>query len=176
MSLATRHKRDGAGEIPQRLRRQFRQPGNDGEGDRAEAHGEMRTLADAIEQPRGEDAGEEHDPEDRLPAGEPSTEQAADADAERDARRRAEAGDERAFGVGEREQKPGDAADQTRAGMAAHHADDDWSADADEGERAAAKIERQDRSEGARALRHIGWWRCDVAHGRGNGRRVAAAC
>ena len=44
-----------------------------------------------------------------------------------------------------------------------------------QGERAAAKIEVQDPSEGARALRHIGWWRCDVAHERGNGRRVAAA-
>ena len=38
--------RDGAGEIPKGLRRQFREAGNDGEGDRAEAHGEMRALAD----------------------------------------------------------------------------------------------------------------------------------
>ena len=35
-----------------------------------------------------------------------------DADAERDARRRAEAGDERAFSIGQGEQEPGDAADQ----------------------------------------------------------------
>ena len=44
----------------------FRQAGNHGEGDRAEAHGEMRSLADLVEQARGEHAGEEHDPEDRM--------------------------------------------------------------------------------------------------------------
>ena len=83
---------------------------------------------------------------------EPSTEQPAAANAKRDACRRAEAGDERAFGIGEREQEPGDAADQPRAGLAAQDADDDRSADADEGERAAAKIEMQDPSEGMQAL------------------------
>ena len=44
------------------------------EGDRAEAHGEVRALADLIEQPRGEDADEEHDPENRLHACKPNTE------------------------------------------------------------------------------------------------------
>ena len=111
MSLATRH----SATVPAKYQRvsgaESLEAGNDGEGDRAEAHGEMRALADLIEQSRGEDADEEHDPEDRLHTREPSTEQPADADAERDARRRAEAGDERAFGIGEREQEPGDAAD-----------------------------------------------------------------
>ena len=61
-----------------------------------------------------------------------------------------------------------------RAGLAAHHADHDRRADADEGERAAAKIEMQDPREGVRALGQIGWWRRDVAHERRNGRRLAA--
>ncbi len=184
MSLAIRHRRDGAGEIPKGLRRQLREAGNDGEGDRAEAHGEMRALADLIEQPRGEDAGEEHDPEQRLHGREPSAEQAADANAERDARRGAEAGDERAFGIGQREQEPGDAADQPRAGLTAQHADHHGRADADEGERAAAEVERQKLRDGVggphqtgagwlRALRQIGG-RCDVVHRVRNSRRLAA--
>ena len=186
ISLAMRAQGDGAAKIPKRLRCQFREPGNDGEGDRAEAHGEMRALADLIQQPRGEDADEEHDPEDQLHGGEPSTEQPAAADAERDARRGAEAEDERAFSIGQGKQEPGDAADEPCAGLAAHDADDDWSADAEEGERAAAKIEMQNLSDGVgsphetgagllRALGQIGWPDVTTFMRSGKNRRIAAA-
>ena len=115
----------------------------------------MRALADLIEQPRGEDADEEHDPERRVLFSQPLSERRPDRDAERNARRRAEPGRERSFRVGEREKKAGDAADQACAGLTAQHADDDGSADADDGERAAAKIETQITSDGLRAPHEV---------------------
>ena len=67
----------------------MRKAGDRGESDRSEPRGKVGALAELVEEPCGEDADEEYNPEHRLLGGEPSPEQPADGNAESDPYRRA---------------------------------------------------------------------------------------
>ena len=134
---------DRACEIRVFLRNDLGQARHHGERDGAESEREMRSLAQLVEEPGGEDGNKEGDPKDGPNEVQPLPKRAADDDSPRHHQGQLEPSVKRSLGVGERQQKTGDAADQRRARLTEQNADKDRHPDIDDEQNAASGLDRE---------------------------------